>query len=279
MNSEIDIFRNCKLCGQDAAQPFYKLDETVIYRCRQCDFHFLNRLDHIPSAGDDAAQLTRNARDYLETRLDGSVQLHSARMKLVKKYTELSGVKALDIGAGLGEFQLLLADCGALTEGIEPSGLRRSYAREKFGTNLHRKLVDDPFWQSGYREHFDLVTLWDVIEHVDFPRQTLEHSVNLLKPGGLLCLDTPDRERLPYRFSERIYRLSGGRISLFLANYYSAARFGHKQIFTRHQLLELFADSGLDVLFAAGSYSSARQRDKRLVLVARKIAVPPQANN
>jgi len=44
---------------------------------------------------------------------------------------------------------------------------------------------------------YDAVTTWDVIEHVDEPRELLCKLTGLLKPGGLLVVGTPNADRLP----------------------------------------------------------------------------------
>ena len=274
MNSQNDNFRHCKLCGQPAAEPAYRLGEGTVYCCRQCDFHFLNRLDSVQQSAEEPAPLTAIGRTYIDARRDESERLHPKRLELVQSFISKTDINALDVGAGLGQFQLLLTGPGVTATGIEPSTLRRDYAREAFGVELHPQLVEDRYWQDNYREHFDLVTLWDVLEHVDFPRETLASAVSLLKPGGILALETPAREVFSYRLSEWLYRLSSGRISLFLPSFYSAARFGHKQIFTRRQLAGLLKECGLKILLAVDSYTPALLRGSKIILVGRKPPAP-----
>lgn len=176
----------------------------------------------------------------------------------------------LDIGAGLGQFQLLLNKLGFETYGIEPSVLRRQYALEEFSLQLSEELVDSCYWQEAYPEYFDVITLWDVIEHVNFPRETIASAVKLLKPGGYICLDTPSREVLSYRISQTVYRWSRGHISLFLTNFYSHAPYGHKQIFTFSQLADLVRELGLNIEYKALSYGNKPERGNKIILAARK---------
>ena len=121
-----------------------------------------------------------------------------------------------------------------------------------------------------------LVTLWDVIEHVNFPVETMEAVQRILRPGGMLFIDTPSREAASYRLSERLYRLTGGKISLYLNSFYSAAPFGHKQIFRPTQLAQLARKAGFDVVSMKYGYEDrvglstfVRPRN-RLVLVCRR---------
>ncbi|MCD6187165.1 MAG: class I SAM-dependent methyltransferase [Desulfuromusa sp.] len=270
MNPSEYNFQRCKLCGKIAAEPVYDLSDYIIYSCQNCDFHFLNRLDARAEKGINTPHLNSASRNYIESRIDESAHLHPQRLEFVQRYINLSNRKALDVGAGLGQFQLLLQADGAEALGIEPSAIRREYALEKFGINLHSKLVDNDYWQLNFPRNFDLITLWDVIEHVDFPRETLQSAIKLLKPGGFLFLDTPSRDVLSYKLSQQLYRLSSGKMSLFLPNFYSSAPFGHKQIFTLTQLSGLFQDLGLEIIYKAKSYSNNPERGNKIILAGKK---------
>ena len=270
MNVSEYNFRRCKLCAEMAAEPTYDLNDSTIYTCRNCDFHFLNRLDSHAKKNSNTIQLDKKSLEYIESRIDESFCLHQKRMEFVQSHIDLFGSKVLDIGAGLGQLQLLLNTQGAESQGIEPSDIRRKYAKEKFEINLHHELVDSHYWQSGFVQYFDMITLWDVIEHVNFPRETLESAIQLLKPGGMLFLDTPSRNVLPYKLSQKIYHFSAGKMSLFLPSFYSAARYGHKQVFTLKQLIKLFNSIGLEIAFSAHSYTNRFFSNNKIILAARK---------
>ncbi len=269
MNRSAYNFEHCKLCGRDTAAPLCLLLGRQLYRCLSCDFHTLNVLDDEPLTS-ETLHLDDRSRHYIESRLGESRHLHPERLKLVSGHLELSGIKALDIGAGLGQFQKLISAAGGQGMGIEPSSLRRQYAAEKFSVKLIEARAEDDYWQQSFREEFDLITLWDVIEHVNFPRETLEAAVRLLKPGGVLALETPSRDVMAYRLSLQACRLSRGTFGLYLPNFYSAAPYGHKQIFTRQQLVTLLNEAGLEIVALRHFYrKSLFQRDK-LIVVAEK---------
>ncbi|RLB76120.1 MAG: hypothetical protein DRH06_06590, partial [Deltaproteobacteria bacterium] len=89
-------------------------------------------------------------------------------------------------------------------------------------------------------------------------------------PGGFLFLETPSRDVLSYKVSQQLYRLSSGKMSLFLPNFYSSAPFGHKQIFTLTQLSGLFQDLGLEIIYSAKSYRNHPERGNKIILAGRK---------
>lgn len=268
MPTHQDPFSRCKLCNKEGSTPTYRLNKGAIYRCPHCDFHFLNHLDG--RAGKENTSLSPAGRRYIESRLDEGKHLHPLRLQLVQQHCSLAGAIALDIGAGLGQFILLLQQQGASALGIEPSALRRAYAQDVYHLELNPRLADEDYWQSSYPNSFDLITLWDVIEHVDDPRTTLAAAVALLKPGGLLCLDTPDREVFSYRLSQLAARATSSSFPLFFSHFYSTARYGHKQIFTRHQINSLLRDCGLTPIDTDLTPQAKRALARKIVLAARK---------
>ena len=155
----------------------------------------------------------------------------------------------------------------AFVHGIEPQRIFREFAQRKFGITLNGETIDAPHWQQGFAGFFDVVTLWDVLEHVNFPAETLQHAYNVIKPGGWLFLDTPRRDALFYRISEWSYRLSGGANPLLLESIYSPLPFRHKQMFTLRQLLQLVETIGFSVM---RMHSSLLQPHNKMVLVCRK---------
>ncbi len=268
MPTHQDPFSRCKLCHEDDSTPTYQLGKGVIYRCPHCDFHFLNHLDGTTSK--EEASLSADGRRYIKSRITEGEHLHPLRLQLVQQHCSLAGAMSLDIGAGLGQFMLLLQQQGATALGIEPSALRRAYSHEVYGLELNPQLADDDYWQSSYPETFDLMTLWDVIEHVDDPRSTLTAAATLLKPGGLIYLDTPDRKVFSYRLSQIVNRLSGGTIPLFLSHFYSSLHYGHKQIFTRRQITALLQDCGLVPVPVLLDGPANRAFSRKIVLAAHK---------
>jgi SAM-dependent methyltransferase len=262
-------FSRCKLCATNAASPRYKLKSTTVYACAACDFHFINHLDSLSPGppGDTTKTLDRKAWDYIEGRLPDSTNQLRKNLHLVNRHVSLSGAHCLDIGAGAGLFAHLLTDAGAIVHGIEPQSIFREFAQRKFGIALNWETIDARYWQTGFSGFFDVITLWDVLEHVNFPAETLLNTYNITKPGGWLFLDTPRRDALYYRISELSYRFSGGENPLFLESLYSPLPFRHKQIFTLRQLLKLLERTGFSVM---NMHSSFFQPQNKMVLVCRK---------
>jgi SAM-dependent methyltransferase len=227
----------------------YKLKNANVYVSSK-GFHFIDYLDPVAEIPPeiDASQLTDNESSYIETQLQANLQKFKNQVNIVRKHIHLQNAKLLDIGCGGGLFLSMLKEQGAEVIGIELSNSRAQYAKTKHGLAIYKYPIENSFWQKGYANHFDAVTLWDVIEHVNYPRQTLQCAANVLKPGGLLLIDTPCRDSFYHRFGELTYRLSNGRFPTFLNAMYSSHLFGHKQIFSVNEMKQLFDAVGLEVI-------------------------------
>jgi 2-polyprenyl-3-methyl-5-hydroxy-6-metoxy-1,4-benzoquinol methylase len=233
----------------DTARLAYRLRNANVYVSPQ-GFHFIDYLDPLDEINSeiDASQLTPQESAYIETQLQANLSKFKNQVETLTKHMLPQGAKVLDIGCGGGLFLALLKQRGAQVMGIELSDSRAQYAKIKHGLNIDKHPIESDFWQRGYAQYFEAVTLWDVIEHVNFPQRTLQSAVNLLKPGGLVLIDTPCRDSFYHRFGALTYRLTRGRYPTFLNAMYSAHLFGHKQIFSTREMKKLFEAIGLEVV-------------------------------
>jgi SAM-dependent methyltransferase len=99
--------------------------------------------------------------------------------------------RLLDIGCAGGQLMAAAVDRGWRVAGVEPAPAMRQQASER----LHCAVYDSiqQAVQSG--ERFDCVTMFEVIEHLVDPIGTLNQVVELLAPGGVIALSTPNCSR------------------------------------------------------------------------------------
>lgn len=233
----------------ESARLTYKLRNANVY-VSPAGFHFTDYLDPVEEISPeiDGTQLTEQESVYIETQLQANLNKFENQVDILAKHLSLQNAKILDIGCGGGLFLSLLQQKGAQVSGIELSDSRAQYARTKHGLQIDKHPIESGYWQNGYAQHFEAVTLWDVIEHVNYPFQTLQSAANVLKQGGLLFIDTPSRDSFYHQVGALTYRLSGGRIPTFLNAMYSSHLFGHKQIFSTREMKDLFTSVGLKVV-------------------------------
>jgi 2-polyprenyl-6-hydroxyphenyl methylase/3-demethylubiquinone-9 3-methyltransferase len=227
----------------------YRLKNANVY-VSEGGYHFIDALDPVAELAPeiDGAKLTGKEAAYIETQLQANSKKFEHQVEILKKHLSLENAQVLDIGCGGGLFLSLLKQEGANVVGIELSDSRAQYAATKHNLEIHKQPIESDFWQKNYKNYFEAVTLWDVIEHVNYPMQTLRCAVNVLKPGGLLLIDTPCRDGLYHQVGEVTYRLSRGRFPTFLNAMYSSHLFGHKQIFSMQEMKDIFASSGLGIV-------------------------------
>lgn len=213
----------CKLCRKPA-QRLYQLDDSGgpfdLLQCEDCGFHFIDYLDPegVEACG-PVHDLAHN-RERIARNLD-----------LLERFSPPPG-RVLDVGCGAGDF--LASLWGYKAQGVEPDARYRQIALGRG----HTVSAETP------AERFNAVTLWDVIEHVNDPRSVAAQCAAALGPGGVLLLDTPNREGLFYRFGEFTARLTRGRFPTLLNVQYSPAPFCHKQIFRECDIRALLAEAG-----------------------------------
>ena len=242
----IDVLKRRLL---ERARLRYKLKNANVYVSRG-GYHFTDHLDPVEEISPEinASRLTNAESSYIETQLQANSQRFSHQVEILKKYLFTENAKVLDIGCGGGLFLSLLKREGAQVTGIELSDSRAHYAATKHGLEIYKHPIESDLWQKNHENHFDAVTLWDVIEHVNYPFQTLQSAANVLKKGGLLLIDTPCRDSFYHQVGEITYRLSGGKFPTFLNAMYSSHLFGHKQIFSTTEMKDIFASCGLEVV-------------------------------
>ena len=114
-------------------------------------------------------------------------------LRRIARYTAPApGKRLLDVGAATGFFLDLARQAGWDTAGIEPAESAAAVAR---GKNLDVKtgiLESDLYMESS----FDVITLWDVLEHLPDPLTTMRLITALLKPNGVVAINTPDSSSL-----------------------------------------------------------------------------------
>ena len=126
--------------------------------------------------------------------------------------------RVLDVGCATGDFLKVAREHGWEVMGVDPSSARAD--AEAAGISLVGTTVDDAKVAPG---GLDLVTFWDVLEHLADPVAALRRARDLLRPGGMIALTVPDG-------SSALARLTGRR----WFGYQTAGE--HLQFFSRRSL-------------------------------------------
>ena len=98
------------------------------------------------------------------------------------------GMKTLDIGAGGGEWVYLMDQIGCDSRGVEPSNYG-SFAKDSYDVDVFLGMYQDAKLEKG---SFDLVTLFQVLEHLADPVVDIAAMAEYLKVGGRFWIEVPD---------------------------------------------------------------------------------------
>ena len=163
--------------------------------------------------------------------------------------------RILDVGAGYGFFRQAADHAGFVHEGIEISAHANDAARALFGFDSFQGDLA-AYRAAGDHEPFDVMVMWDVVEHVADPVALLRGSYELLRPGGMLFLRTPNLDAVEHDvFRDWYHSFKAEHLWYFAApsiiDALEAAGLGVEFLTTESHLLQGF--------FAHGTAGTARQ--------------------
>jgi SAM-dependent methyltransferase len=104
-----------------------------------------------------------------------------------------AGDKVLDIGCGVGKFLMKAKDKAKEVAGLELNEKAVEVCRGK-GLTVYNEMIGDH--ASGKSGYYDVVCMFQVLEHIYDVRPFLEDSLKALKQGGKLVIGVPNNE--PY---------------------------------------------------------------------------------
>ncbi len=129
-------------------------------------------------------------------REEKSVRLvDELKANLLKLDIDLHTMRILDIGCGSGDFMRTLNSQNYNCEGLETSKFAGDIARSKGSTVWSLDLLE--FAKSNL-DDFDLLTMWDFIEHVENPYHYFLAASRILKRNGFLVIKTPNINSLEF---------------------------------------------------------------------------------
>ncbi len=199
--------RRCILCDRgEPFEPVFAQGAYRLVRCPGCRLHFQ---DPQPPAAVLAAAYYHDP-DFTQALLGPlrEITLQRAREKLapLRRAGALrAGGRTLDVGASSGAWLEVAAEHGLEATGVELGEATAAAARER-GLDVRTGTLEQTL-PDLTGERFDLITFWDVLEHLPDPRHELKLAADLLAPGGVVAATFPNVEgwypRLTYRLLAR----------------------------------------------------------------------------
>ena len=201
MEEKLIHYTDCPSChSTNIAPALTATDHTVsrkefgIWECADCHLRFTQDVPDAASIGpyyrsDDYISHTNTSKG-LVNRLYLFVRKHtlSEKRRLILAATRARQGKLLDIGAGTGAFAAHMREHGWDVTGLEPD----EFTRERAAT-LHKvQLEPVENLYSLPPDHYDVITLWHVLEHVHDLHPYLEQLTKLIKRDGRIFIAVPN---------------------------------------------------------------------------------------
>jgi len=264
----------CLLCEKEEAEPLLVQKGRSFVRCRSCGLIYQ---DPPPSAEESRKYYEKG---YYEGFGDRNASIHEARRSLYRHFLSQCASyrrtgRILDIGSGYGDFLRMAQDEGWEVWGIEPSREASESTQKALGSQVANGTIESVDFPEN---HFDVITLWNVIDCLPDPVGALRKIREWLSPEGLVFIRTPNSffhlaiHRLYLSFKPFLKRIGWNKeASVFLRANFDARtlpRLLHLAGFSRVQIrngeptqgdaYQVFSRSKITVLAKRGIYGVSR---------------------
>jgi len=202
MKSSIE-YPNCNLCGSNSYKVIFKgipdeggdisekykssgneIATDQIVKCNKCGLMYVNpRLkSELIIKG-----YSEGSDEKFVSQAKGREITFKKSLKLIEKYSKKGRI--LDLGTAGGSFLYVAKQNSWEVYGIEPNKWLCKWGKKHYNLDIKQGTISDVKYP---KEYFDVVTLWDVLEHTPSPREVLTEVNRILKKNGLLVVNYPD---------------------------------------------------------------------------------------
>jgi len=264
--SELNNFhKNCLICQSLEIKLLKGFEEHQLIKCRKCNFVFQKR---IPS-DEEFRMCYAPHEDYVY-----GVNYYLSPVT-VKRYNELldyfekyrKNNRILDVGCGIGYFLDVAKERGWNVYGTEYAKKAIQICTEK-GISMKQGKLDSFNYENGF---FDVITSFEVIEHINNPQEEIKHIKTLLRPDGIFYCTTPSFNSL-----SRLILGSKWNVILYPS---------HLAYYTRKTLSILINNSGLKKIkiittgFSITRFKTSMPKYKYLIRAADEKYVTPDSDD
>lgn len=223
----------CVACGEKQWKFLTRKHNHNVYRCLSCGTLSVSPLPVASEEIYDQEYFSGGEKGFGYVNYDADKEvMREVFMKyfrLLQRFGVTAG-RLLDVGAATGYFVRLATAQGFTAQGVEISDFAAQAAR-RAGLDVQTGTLASSAFPN---EHFRVITMLDVFEHVLHPNEDLRRAHALLATRGLLLLNTPDAGSL-------YARLLGPRWHLIIPP-------EHLHCFTRRGLRQMLERHGFSVV-------------------------------
>jgi 2-polyprenyl-3-methyl-5-hydroxy-6-metoxy-1,4-benzoquinol methylase len=214
----------CAVCGADDPVVLFRPYQSPgpVVRCRRCGLIYVTPredkhaliyegpvLDNLPASILKSKSLEDVTKCWEFSMLPSketewpALQLNANQaLDQIARFAQHPG-RLLDFGCGWGFFLAVAKDRGWEPYGLEPLPGHSVYARAKFGIPVVTNTLREDTFPEGF---FDIITAFQVFEHLPNPSTELTKIRHFLKPGGLVLIEVPNIETWGVRLLGKHHR-------------------------------------------------------------------------
>jgi len=187
----------CPICRADKSplfiRNFIRGDiKYSLYECPECKVQFWLPKIAVAKEWYEEKGNPYRIRDLTELRI--SRGYHKLFLKRYKD--SLKGKKLLDLGCGTGEFLAEVEKRGCEVFGLDFDREAIKIAKKRFNLKNIYAMSFEEFFQKENMPKFNMITFFEVIEHLPDPADFILNVKKLLKPSGKIVLSAPFRKRM-----------------------------------------------------------------------------------
>ena len=176
----------CIVCGNtNGFEVKYQRPNCDVVECPECSFifiphHFRESIKYTDYKDEKVLEQVRKGNNWVK------IQRHKLRFKTIRKFIKKG--KLFDLGAGWGHFLYTAQLLGFDVYGIELAKMPYLYAKNDLGLPVENI---DFFKMEGFERYFDIITMWDVLEHIDGADELIRKCSVMIRDGGYMVIQVP----------------------------------------------------------------------------------------
>jgi len=181
MSEAYNKHKTCLVCGSTQFKALPAFTKDYLVKCANCGFVFCER---IPTRQELDAEYSKYGRnDYLSPV---TITRYNELLDGMEPYRKTN--RLIDVGCGIGYFLEVAKQRGWDVYGTEFTDNAVDICRKK-GIKMQQGVFDPKNYEAG---SFDIVTSFEVMEHINNPSIEVENFRKVLRVGGLVYLTTPN---------------------------------------------------------------------------------------
>jgi len=180
--------KECLICNSNNLKSLSGYENAFLCICKKCGFTFSQKIPSVEELSN-----FYNGYGQYEYVSPITISRYNELIDQFESYRETNNI--LDIGSGTGVFLEEAKKKGWNVYGTEYGDDKVKIGEDK-GINMEVGVFDP----KNYQVKFDVITSFEVIEHINNPQEEIRNISSLLRTGGMFYLTTPNFNSLSRRF-------------------------------------------------------------------------------